>query len=190
MRLSVNVIIHQICCGQGRALSLRYDIESNLKLAESSFVSANYHGGSKPPPYAVKLNFRAYIRLLSNWITDWNTGSLSEGTVERSETEGGIKVISNYKNSLSHFLLFKKWQPPQRWGGSTNWIWYYTVGTGLAPVRKKIHIKSNSRTASRAVPTDCRCILIRAKHLLLFNFLFSLFTLLCPSGLLPPPYTV
>ena len=29
--------------------------------------------------------------------------SLSEGAVERSETEGVKKIISNYKNSLSHF---------------------------------------------------------------------------------------
>ena len=38
---------------QGRALSLRYDIEFNLILAESSFVFVNFHGGSKPPPYTV-----------------------------------------------------------------------------------------------------------------------------------------
>ena len=56
-----------------------------------------------------------------------------EGAVERSETEGVKKGISNYKNSLSHFVLCKKWQPPQRWGGSTNWIWY-SLRTGASPV--------------------------------------------------------
>ena len=30
-----------------------------------------------------------------------------EGAVERSETEGVKKVISNYKNSLSHFFFEK-----------------------------------------------------------------------------------
>ena len=53
LRLSVSSIIHQICCGQGRALSLRYDIEFNLELTESSFVFVGLFGGSKPPPYHV-----------------------------------------------------------------------------------------------------------------------------------------
>ena len=40
------------------------------------------------------------------------------------------------------------------------------------------------RTAARAVPTDCRCILISAKHPLLFTLLFSLFSThmgICPT---------
>ena len=46
-------IEYDIKCGQGRALSLRYDIESNLELADSSFVFVGLSGGSKPPPYRV-----------------------------------------------------------------------------------------------------------------------------------------
>ena len=38
---------------QGQALSLRYYIESNLKLADSSFVFVGLFGGSKPPSYRV-----------------------------------------------------------------------------------------------------------------------------------------
>ena len=38
-------------------------------------------------------------------------------------------------------------------------IQYHTVGTGLAPVRNKFHIKSNQRTTARVVPTDCMRIL-------------------------------
>ena len=37
--------------------------------------------------------------------------SLVEGAVERSETEGVKKVISNYKNSPSHFFLRKNDSP-------------------------------------------------------------------------------
>ena len=33
-------------------------------------------------------------------------------------------------------------------------IYQHTVGTGLAPVRCTLHIKSNSRTTARVVPTD------------------------------------
>ena len=33
---------------------------------------------------------------------------------------------------------------------------YATVGTGLAPVRNKSHIKSNRRTTARVVPTVVR----------------------------------
>ena len=39
--------------GQGRALSLRYDIEFNLTVTVSYQISVNYFGGSKPPPYTV-----------------------------------------------------------------------------------------------------------------------------------------
>ena len=51
MRLSVDLILYEICCGQGQALSLRYDIEFNLITAESGNIFANLFGGSKPPPY-------------------------------------------------------------------------------------------------------------------------------------------
>ena len=44
--------------------------------------------------------------------------SLSEGAVERSETEGVKKIISNYKKLPQSFFCEKR-QPPQRWGGST-----------------------------------------------------------------------
>ena len=41
--------------------------------------------------------------------------SLLEGAVERSETEGVKKIISNYKNSLSHFSA-KKMTAPSKMG--------------------------------------------------------------------------
>ena len=53
MRLSVNFILYVFFCGQGRALSLRYDIEFNLIAADNRHISVNYYGGSKPPPYRV-----------------------------------------------------------------------------------------------------------------------------------------
>ena len=76
-----------------------FNINFNLMTPDNKYISVNHFGGSKPPPYAVELNFRIYTRLLSN---------------------------------------LKKF--------------YATVGTGLAPVRKKLHIKSNSRTTARVVP--------------------------------------
>ena len=57
MRLSANVIIHQICCGQGRALSLRYYIEFNLTTTKSYYKHADFLGDSKPPPYAAGRKF-------------------------------------------------------------------------------------------------------------------------------------
>ena len=53
MRLSVDLILYEIFCGQGRALSLRYDIELNLLTAFIRYIYVNYHGGSKPPPYTI-----------------------------------------------------------------------------------------------------------------------------------------
>ena len=66
MRLSVNVNLYVICCGQGQALSLRYDIEFNLIATVSYNISANYLGRSKPLPYIVGYNFslRAKHQLL------------------------------------------------------------------------------------------------------------------------------
>ena len=43
--------------GQGRALSLRYDIEFNLIVAVNNYVFVNLFGGSKPPPYREKSNY-------------------------------------------------------------------------------------------------------------------------------------
>ena len=51
--MSVNFILYVFFCGQGRALSLRYDIEFNLIAADNRHISVNYYGGSKPPPYRV-----------------------------------------------------------------------------------------------------------------------------------------
>ena len=56
------------CVGQPQGLSLRYDIFFNLLTAVSYHISVSFHGGSKPPPYAVELNFKAYIQMLSNLI--------------------------------------------------------------------------------------------------------------------------
>ena len=41
-------------------------LKFNLLYTESYYKYVNFHGGSKPPPYAVELNFRIYTRLLSN----------------------------------------------------------------------------------------------------------------------------
>ena len=46
-----------IKCGQGRALSLRYDIEFNLITTVSYHIFVNYFGRSKPLPYIVGYNF-------------------------------------------------------------------------------------------------------------------------------------
>ena len=51
--MSVNFILYVFFCGQGRALSLRYDIEFNLIAAANRHISVNYYGGSKPLPYRV-----------------------------------------------------------------------------------------------------------------------------------------
>ncbi len=40
----------------------------NLIAADNRHISVNFHGGSKPPPYTVKLNFKVNTRLLSNLI--------------------------------------------------------------------------------------------------------------------------
>ena len=37
--------------GQGRALSLRYNIKFNFIITVSRYIYVNFHGGSKPPPY-------------------------------------------------------------------------------------------------------------------------------------------
>ena len=50
MRLSVNVNLYVICCGQQQALSLRYDIEFNLISTVSYYIPVDFLGGSKPPP--------------------------------------------------------------------------------------------------------------------------------------------
>ena len=57
MRLSVNLILYEICCGQGQALYLRYNIKFNFIITVSYNISANYHGRSKPLPYIVGYNF-------------------------------------------------------------------------------------------------------------------------------------
>ena len=51
MRLSVDLILYVIFCGQGRALSLRYDIKFDLILTENNFVFVSFLGRSKPLPY-------------------------------------------------------------------------------------------------------------------------------------------
>ena len=53
MRLSVDLILYKIRCGQGQALSLRYDIEFNLIATVSYHISVNHFGRSKPLPYIV-----------------------------------------------------------------------------------------------------------------------------------------
>ena len=57
--------------GQGRALSLRYDIEFNLIAADNRHISVNYYGGSKPPPYRVGYIFsiRAKHPLLFTFLS-------------------------------------------------------------------------------------------------------------------------
>ena len=49
-------IEYDIKCGQGRALSLRYDIKFDLILTENYFVFVSFLGRSKPLPYHMKLN--------------------------------------------------------------------------------------------------------------------------------------
>ena len=40
-----------IACGQGRALSLRYNIKFNFIITVSRYIYVNFHGRSKPLPY-------------------------------------------------------------------------------------------------------------------------------------------
>ena len=42
MRLSVNVNLYVICCGQQQALSLRYDIEFNLISTVSYYIPVDF----------------------------------------------------------------------------------------------------------------------------------------------------
>ena len=57
-----------------------------------------------------------------------NFRSLPDRTVERSETEGVIKVISNYKNSLSHFFCEKTTAPSKM--GRKHELNYISNGVG------------------------------------------------------------
>ena len=72
---------------------------------------------------------------------------------------GGIVrlILYEFVKSLSHFFVPKKRQLPLQ--------------------------GSLCRTTARAVPTGQYIFSIRAKHQLLFTLHYSLFTLLCPSGL-------
>ena len=60
MRLSVDLILYVIFCGQGRALSLRYDIKFDLILTENNFVFVSFLVRSKPCPtvWYIKFNLR------------------------------------------------------------------------------------------------------------------------------------
>ena len=40
-------------CGQGRALSLRFNVFSNLIVANNRYIFVGFLGGSKPPPYTI-----------------------------------------------------------------------------------------------------------------------------------------
>ena len=53
-------------------LSLRYDIEFNLIAADNNPISANIHGGSKPPPYTGKVN------LMLNATTQYHAKSTKD----------------------------------------------------------------------------------------------------------------
>ena len=56
----------------GQALSLRYDINFNLNVTDNSPISANLHGGSKPPPYRVpyelRVQFSVKFVLILNFV--------------------------------------------------------------------------------------------------------------------------
>ena len=49
MRLSVDLILYVICCGQGQALSLRYNIKFNLITTHMGYLSylSNLYGIEK-----------------------------------------------------------------------------------------------------------------------------------------------
>ena len=72
LRLSVNLILYVFCYGQGQALSLRFNVFSNLITAESSNIFANSFGGSKPPPYHVVVCFAKDGLIGSNPIEKLN----------------------------------------------------------------------------------------------------------------------
>ena len=78
-----------------------FTVEMILKFTHNSHV--------QPPLCKWKLNFNNFFQIRLNIPS--LVRSLSEGAVERSETEGVIKVISNYKNSPSHFLYAKNDSP-------------------------------------------------------------------------------
>ena len=63
------------------------------------------------------------VKLTSNGVGQWLAAA--------EEINGYIIINGCYRNLIQHHI----------------------VGTGLAPVRNKFHIKSNSRTTARVVPT-------------------------------------
>ena len=110
MRLSVDLILYVIFCGQGRALSLRYDIEFNLIATVSYHISANFHGGSKPPPYAEQGSLCRTVasHFLRYTIHAKQKGFLIKGSLCNFQNNA-IKIKSDYINYNTYLIPRRTW---------------------------------------------------------------------------------